>query len=60
MPPERLSQEEKMEVIKFLYEQGFFQLKGAAENIAAELHVSTPTIYRYLRKIQRDVKSRVI
>jgi predicted transcriptional regulator YheO len=57
MPPERFSQEEKMEVIETLHEQGFFQLRGTVEDIAEELRISVPTVYRYLRKIQRGAKS---
>ena len=53
LPPERLSQQEKMEVVATLYAEGFFQMRGAVENAAEALHISEPTVYRYLKKVQK-------
>lgn len=51
--PERMSQEEKIEIIKELNDSGVFLLKGAVSEVAAQLKVSEATIYRYLNKIKR-------
>ena len=50
-PPERLNQDEKMEIIKRLKECGAFSVKGAVREVAAQLCCSEPTIYRYLKNI---------
>lgn len=48
-PPERLNQDEKMEIIKRLKECGVFSVKGAVREVATQLCCSEPTIYRYLK-----------
>lgn len=48
--PQRMSVEEKIEVVKFLNSKGAFQLKGAVSNVARAMEVSEPTVYRYLTK----------
>lgn len=53
LPPERLSPAEREEVIEALYKKGFFQLRGAVENIAATFGLSEATIYRYLKSVQK-------
>ncbi|NMM62297.1 hypothetical protein HBE96_06270 [Clostridium sp. P21] len=50
--PQRMSAEEKMYVVKQLYDKGAFNLKGAVVEIAKTLQVSEPTIYRYLNKFK--------
>lgn len=51
--PERLSQDEKIDVIKELNKRGVFLLKGAVSEVAVRLKVSEATIYRYLSKIKK-------
>ncbi|AGK55579.1 helix-turn-helix transcriptional regulator [Bacillus sp. 1NLA3E] len=51
-----LKQEQKIEIIKQLYKKGIFQLKGAVSQVAELLNVSEPSIYRYLKIIDKDKK----
>lgn len=53
--PERMSSDEKIEVVKKLDNKGAFQLKGAVSEIARALEVSEPTVYRYLSKVKEQV-----
>lgn len=48
--PERMSPEEKMEIVKQLESQGIFLLKGSVQEVAKHLKASEATIYRYLNK----------
>ncbi|MEA4960599.1 helix-turn-helix domain-containing protein [Lutispora sp.] len=50
VPPERMSPEEKMEIVKQLESQGVFLLKGSVQEVAKHLKASDATIYRYLSK----------
>jgi predicted transcriptional regulator YheO len=52
IPPERMSPQEKIEVVKKLNEKGAFLLKGGVSEVAKYLDVSEATIYRYLNKIK--------
>lgn len=52
VPPERMSPDEKMEVIKKLNDKGVFLLKGGVSEVAKHLKASEATIYRYLNKIK--------
>jgi predicted transcriptional regulator YheO len=52
--PERMSAEEKIEVVKNLNNKGAFQLKGAVSNVARAIEVSEPTVYRYLNKLKEQ------
>jgi predicted transcriptional regulator YheO len=47
-PPERMTFNEKVDIVNRLNEKGTFQLKGAVSKIAKALEVSEPTVYRYL------------
>ena len=49
--PERMTSEEKMDVVSTLDERGVFMLKGAIKDVAKHLAVSEATVYRYLQKI---------
>lgn len=53
LPPQRLSQGEREEVIDSLYKKGFFQLRGAVETVAVTFGLSEATIYRYLKSVQK-------
>ena len=57
IPPERLTQEEKMASVKQLEERGIFLLKGAVNEVATRLHCSAASIYRYLGKINKQNES---
>lgn len=53
IPPERMTQEEKMKIVDKLNQRGVFMLKGAVPEVASQLHSSEATIYRYLGKLNR-------
>lgn len=50
--PERMSADEKIEVVKKLNEHGLFLLKGGLSAVATSMNVSEATIYRYLNKVK--------
>jgi predicted transcriptional regulator YheO len=52
VPPDRMSVEEKMAVVKALSENGLFLLKGGVSELARRMQLSEPTIYRYLNKLK--------
>lgn len=47
-----ISQKDRIGLIKSLNQKGVFYMKGAINEVAKQLYVSTPTIYRYLNKIK--------
>ena len=47
----RLTQDEKMEIMDTLNRKGVFLLKGSVSYVAKELHSSEASIYRYLGKL---------
>ena len=46
--PERMTRDEKMEIVKKLNEQGIPRMKGAVSEIAKQLKISESTVYRYI------------
>lgn len=48
--PERMSAAEKMRIVQMLEDEGVLTVKGSVVEIARQLGVSTPTVYRYLNK----------
>lgn len=52
--PERMSADEKMEIVKKLNDEGVFLLKGAIGKVASRLKVSEATIYRYLNTVKKE------
>ncbi|WP_251417251.1 MULTISPECIES: helix-turn-helix transcriptional regulator [Paenibacillus] len=52
IPPDRLSPQEKIEIVRELNELGVFLLKGGVSQVAAALSISEPTVYRYLQKLK--------
>lgn len=51
VPPERMTTDEKIDLVRILNERGVFLLKGAVHVVAEHLSSSEPTIYRYLQKL---------
>ncbi len=49
--PERLTQKEKMAVVRTLQARGMFAVKGAVGEVAQALSCSNASIYRYLSKL---------
>lgn len=56
IPSDRLTQEEKIGIVKQLNEKGIFLIKGAVSEVAVKLNCSDATIYRYLSKIGKSEK----
>lgn len=55
--PERMSMEEKIQIIKQLHENGVFLIKGSVNKVAIKLKISEASVYRYLNKISKGVNS---
>lgn len=51
VPPDRLSQQEKIEIVRCLDQQGIFLVKGAIVEVAKILLTTETSIYRYLNKL---------
>ena len=51
---DRLTQDERVEIIRQLKDNGLFQLKGAIPYVAERLFCSTASVYRYIGKIGRE------
>ena len=49
---DRLTSEERLHIIGALDEEGIFLFKGAVKDVAAELHCSQASVYRYLSQIR--------
>lgn len=52
LSPERMSVDEKLDVVRKLQEAGLFLLKGGVSELANKLKVSEATVYRYLSKVK--------
>lgn len=48
--PQRMSRQEKINIVHQLNEQGVLTMKGAVSEIAQQLFISEPTVYRYLKR----------
>lgn len=47
-----LSASERIEIVRVLNDRGIFSIKGSVPIVAEILHVSTPTVYRYIKEIK--------
>ncbi len=56
IPIDRLTQEEKIRIVKVLDDKGVFLLKGAVSHVAKQLHSSSASIYRYLSKLHKQAE----
>lgn len=54
LPIDRLTQNEKMEIVEKLSARGVFLLKGAVSDVAKVLLCSEASVYRYLSKVTRN------
>lgn len=52
--PCRMSLEEKVRVVHLLKADGVLSMKGAVSELASQLNVSVPTIYRYLNRCEEE------
>ena len=53
-PVERLTSDEKSQIIGRLNDEGLFLLKGSVAKTGAALGISEPTVYRYLSQYKKD------
>jgi predicted transcriptional regulator YheO len=51
--PQRMTQDEKVGVVRELERSGVFLLKGAVAHVAVALGTSEPTVYRYVKQVRR-------
>ena len=51
---DRLTPDERMQIIASLESGGIFLLKGAVKDVADALHCSQASVYRYLSQIKKD------
>ena len=51
--PQRMTQDEKVGVVRELERAGVFLLKGAVAQVAGALSISEPTVYRYVKQVRR-------
>lgn len=54
IPFDRLTKNERLNIIDILNRKGVFMLKGAVSEAATQLYCSEPSIYRYLSKLNKD------
>ena len=54
---ERLTVDEKVEIVRRFNEEKFFLIKGAVSQVSAILGVSEATVYRYLSNINKKMKN---
>lgn len=52
--PQRMTPEEKTELVLDLYDAGVFDLKGSVAKTAAAIGMSEQSIYRYLSRIRKN------
>ena len=54
IPSNAMHTADKLEILRSLEAQGVLQTKGSVGQVAGELHISEPTVYRYLRRIRSE------
>ena len=54
IPSDAMHASDKLDILRSLEAQGVFQTKGSVGQVAKELHISEPTVYRYLRRIRSE------
>jgi predicted transcriptional regulator YheO len=48
---QRLSPEQKSKLMRTLHEKGVFNMRGSVATVAAELNLTRPSIYKYIRQV---------
>ncbi|NLJ60892.1 MAG: hypothetical protein GX338_08095 [Firmicutes bacterium] len=51
VPPQRLTADEKLDIVRKLDDRGIFLVKGSIAEVAKKLSCSEATVYRYLQQI---------
>lgn len=50
VPPERMTLKERVQLVHRLNEQGVLSMKGGIKEVADQLNISEPTVYRYMNR----------
>lgn len=53
---QKINTDEKTQVISALNECGIFNIRGSVQEVADKLHMSEPSVYRYIKKIKKQNK----
>lgn len=53
IPVERLTADEKMEIVKEMYDKGIFILKGSVKEVSIHLKCSQTSVYRYVNNLKK-------
>ncbi len=51
---DEFSKSDRVDILRELYRQDFFERKGAISEVAERLDISEPSVYRYLKNIKRE------
>lgn len=51
--PKRMTTEEKTKIISALNDFGIFNIRGSVQEVANKLHMSEPSVYRYIKKFKK-------
>ncbi|MPL95608.1 Transcriptional regulator DauR [bioreactor metagenome] len=54
VPVDRLTQDEKLQIVDALNQKGVFLVKSAVNEVSTQLHCSEASIYRYLSKLNKS------
>ncbi|WP_196593217.1 helix-turn-helix transcriptional regulator [Pectinatus sottacetonis] len=52
----QMSVDDRLNLVRDLYNDGFFLLRGSVSVLAEKLSISEPTLYRYLNRIKRHIE----
>lgn len=51
---DKMTKRERLEIISFMEEKGVFLVKGSVEKVAAEMNISSVTVYGYLDEVRKN------
>ena len=51
---ENMSRDQKIDIIRFMYDKEIFMIKGTLEKVAERMNLSKVTIYSYLDEIRKN------
>jgi len=53
-PVERMTPEERIQILRVLKSRGVFRIKYAVREVAQSLNISEPSVYRYLKELKTE------
>ena len=51
---DKMTKRDRLEIISFMEEKGVFLVKGSVEKVAAEMNISSVTVYGYLDEVRKN------